>query len=90
MPGLVEFAFGMLWLTLLAGAGKYCGPEIEPVGPMIWSTSLGLKLLTCTGRSNVKFIDLVVPLSTRLSFPVPVGTVVLVTYGPGMISGSVF
>ena len=39
--------------------GKYCGPEIEPVGPMIWSTWLGVKVLTCMGRSNVTLSVLV-------------------------------
>ena len=41
MPGPVEVvAAGMIWPVLLVD-GKYCGPEIEPVGPMIWSTWLG-------------------------------------------------
>ena len=65
----------------LAGAvvdGKYCGPEIEPVGPMIWSTWLGVKVLACIGRSNVTFSVLVVPSVIRLPLALsPPGTEVL-------------
>ena len=55
----------MIWPVLLVD-GKYCGPEIEPVGPMIWSTWLGVKVLACMGRSNVTLSVLVVPSVIRL------------------------
>ena len=65
MPGLVELvAAGITWPVLLVD-GKYCGPEIEPVGPMIDSTWLGVKVLACMGRSNVTLRVLVVPLVIR-------------------------
>ena len=44
----------MIWPVLLVD-GKYCGPVIEPVGPMIWSTWLGVNVLAWIGRSNVRF-----------------------------------
>ena len=46
-------------------------------------------MLTSMGRSNVTLNVLVVPLTIRLSLPVPPGTEVLITCGPGTISGSV-
>ena len=58
-------AAGMIWPVLVVD-GKYCGPEIEPVGPMIWTTWPGVKVLTCIGRSNVTLSVLVVPSVTRL------------------------
>ena len=89
-PGLVELvAAGITWPVLLVD-GKYCGPEIEPAGPMIGSTWLGVKVLTCMGRSNVTLSVLVVPLVIRLLLPLPPGTEVLRTCGPGTISGRVF
>ena len=33
-----------------------------------------MNVLTCIGRSNVTFNELLVPLTTRLSLPVPLGT----------------
>ena len=74
--------------------GNTAGPEIEPVGPMIWSTSPGVKLLTCMGRSNVTLSVLVVPLVIRLS-AAGAGRHrgahdFAKTCGPGTISGSVF
>ena len=79
VPGLVEVAAGMIWPVLLVD-GKYCGPEIEPVGPMIWSTWLGVKVLTCMGRSNVTLSVLVVPSVIRLPSALsPPGTEVLRT-----------
>ena len=68
-PGLVALvAAGIVWPVLLVD-GKNCGPVIEPVGPMIWSTWLGVKVLTCMGRSNVTLSVLVVPSVIRLSLP---------------------
>ena len=69
VPGPVEFAAGIVWPML--SDGKNCGPEIEPVGPMICSTWPGVNVLACMGRSNVTLNVLVVPLVIRLSVPVP-------------------
>ena len=64
---------------------------IGPAGPMICSTSLGVKVLACIGRSNVTLSVLVVPSVIRLPLALsPFGTEVLRTCGPGTISGRVF
>ena len=36
--GLVELVAAGMIVPVLLVDGKYCGPEIEPAGPMIWST----------------------------------------------------
>ena len=89
-PGAVGVvAAGMICPVLFEG--KYCGPVIEPVGPMIWSTWLEVKLLVSMGRSNVTFIELVVPPVIRLpSARSPFCTVVDTTCGPGTMIGRVF
>ena len=84
-------AAGIVWSIEVEP--KVCGPRIEPVGPMIDSTWLGVKLLTCTGRSKVTSNWLVESSVSRL--PVPVETApevptawVVRTCGPLMISGT--
>ena len=88
VPGTVaEVAAGIVWPRL--SDAKNCGPETEPVGPMIWSTWPGVNVLTCMGRSNVTLNELLVPLTIRLSVPLEFGAETVVC-GPGTINGSVF
>ena len=64
---------------------------IEPVGPMIWSTSAGVNVLTCIGRSNVTLNVLVGAVGDQVA---AAGAArhrgARATCGPGTISGSVF
>ena len=75
----------MIWPVLLVD-GKYCGPVIEPAGPMIWSTWLGVKRADLHGP-----VERHVERARRAvgdqvpSAPSPPGTEVLRTCGPGTI-----
>ena len=93
VPAPAVVAAGIAWSIEVEP--KVCGLRIEPVGPMIDSTWLGVKLLTCIGRSKVTLNWLVVSSVSRLAVPVetcpevPTAWVVR-TCGPLTISGSVF
>ena len=93
VPGPAEVAAGIDWST--AVGAKACGPVIEPSGPMIDSTWLGVKVLVWIGRSKVTWNWLVVSLVSRSSVPVeswpevPTACVEAIC-GPGTISGRVF
>ena len=91
VPGLVELvAAGMTWPVLLVD-GKYCGPEIEPAGPMIWQHLAGREGARLHGpvERHVERARRAVGDQVAIG-ALPPGTEVLRTCGPGTISGRVF
>ena len=96
VPMPAEVAASIGWSTEVEP--KDCGPVIEPFGPVIDRTWLGVNELTSIGRSKVTWYWLLVSLTSKswLSVPplttcpeVPM-TAVETTCGPGTISGRVF
>ncbi len=68
VPAPAVVAAGIAWSIEVEP--KVCGARIEPLGPMIDSTWLGMKLFTCTGRSKVTLNWLVESSVSRLALPV--------------------
>ena len=90
VPGPVAVAAGIVWPTL--ADGKYCGPEIEPVGPMICEHLAGGEGAHLHGpvERHVERAGRAVDDQVVGRCRLPPGTEVLRTCGPGTISGSVF
>ena len=67
VPGPDLVAALIDWSTALEA--KDCGAVIEPSGPMIDTTWLGVNVLTCIGRSKVTWYWLVVSLTVSPGCP---------------------